>query len=324
MIEATNLIKEFRVTKKESGLRGALKGLIRPERETVRAVDGVSFRINKGEIVGYLGPNGAGKSTTVKMLTGILHPTSGEILINGVSPHRERTRVVQNLGVVFGQRTQLNWDLRLGESFELQRRIYRISDDRFAAQMDTMRSLLGLTEFENTPVRQLSLGQRMRGDLAAAMLHSPSILFLDEPTIGLDLTAKQAIRDFIREVNTLHQTTIILTTHDLEDVEQLCKRLIVINHGRVVEDGPLEDLIDRLAPYRQIEIDFVQEVPVIEIQGVDVVEVNGNRMVLQFDRRAFSAASVISAVTQRAAVRDLSVREPEIADVLKRYYQDSA
>ena len=221
IIEVDNLTKEFNIVKKKKGLSGAFKSLIRPEKSIIRAVNDISFNIRQGEIVGYIGPNGAGKSTTIKMMTGILHPTSGNIRIAGISPHKNRKEVVKNLGVVFGQRTQLYWDIRLGESFELMKRIYRIDDRTYKENIELMSEILKIDEFIDIPVRQLSLGQRMRGDLAAAILHSPPILFLDEPTIGLDIEAKQAIRKFILDINKFKKTTVILTTHDLDDVQQL-------------------------------------------------------------------------------------------------------
>ena len=250
VIEVKNLSKRFKTVKKQKGLKGAVKGLFKPERKIVTAVDDVSFSIEQGEIVGYIGPNGAGKSTTVKMMSGILRPTSGEILINGISPVKDRKAVVKHLGVVFGQRTQLYWDLRLGESFELLKRIYDVPDEVYNENMAMMDEILDLKSIVDTPVRQLSLGQRMRGDLAAAMLHSPDILFLDEPTIGLDVDAKHAIRKFIRQINETRKTTIILTTHDLGDIQELCKRIIIINKGVVIEDGSLDEIADRIAPYR--------------------------------------------------------------------------
>ena len=221
VIEVNHLVKQFKTVKKEKGLKGAVKGLFKAEKKIVTAVNDISFSIEKGEIVGYIGPNGAGKSTTVKMMSGILSPTSGEILINGISPEKDRKSVVKQLGVVFGQRTQLYWDLRLGESFELLRRIYNVDDETFDRNMKMMDDILNISSIVDTPVRQLSLGQRMRGDLAAAMLHSPDVLFLDEPTIGLDVDAKHAIRRFIKEINAERQTTVILTTHDLGDIQEL-------------------------------------------------------------------------------------------------------
>ncbi|MGO8673718.1 MAG: ATP-binding cassette domain-containing protein [Capsulimonadaceae bacterium] len=324
VIEARDLRKEFHVVKKGSGLAGAVKALVAPVRSLKVAVDGISLDIEGGEIVGYLGPNGAGKSTTIKMLTGILHPTSGGVRINGVSPHAHRIAVTRTLGVVFGQRTQLYWDVRLGESFELLRRIYRVDDATFQANLDWASNVLGLGELVDVPVRQLSLGQRMRGELAAAMLHSPPILFLDEPTIGLDLEAKKATREFILEINRTRGTTVILTTHDLDDVERLCRRLIVINHGKIVEDGPLEDLVRRLAPNRVLVIDLEQPVEGVRHPYVTSVKVEGARMFVEFDRNQTTAARLIADLSMELPIRDLSVREPDIEDVVKRIYDSPA
>ena len=221
IIEVNDLRKEFMTSKKEAGIKGAIKNIIKPKKELVQAVKGVSFSIEPGEIVGYIGPNGSGKSTTIKMMSGILTPTSGTIEINGLNPMKDRKKVVKNIGVVFGQRTQLYWDLRLGESFELLKRIYQIEDSEYKKNLALMNDILNINEIIDTPVRQLSLGQRMRGDLVAAVLHSPSILFLDEPTIGLDVDGKHAIRKFIRDINQNYKTTIILTTHDLVDIQEL-------------------------------------------------------------------------------------------------------
>jgi ABC-2 type transport system ATP-binding protein len=323
LIEVRELVKEFTVTKKKSGLKGSIAGLFHAEKSKLKAVDGISFDIEQGDIVGYIGPNGAGKSTTIKMLTGILHPTSGTIRIDGVSPQKDRKAVVQKLGVVFGQRTQLYWDLRLGESFELLKRIYRIDHKVFQDNMNMMHEVLKINEIVDTPVRQLSLGQRMRGDLAAAMLHSPSILFLDEPTIGLDVDAKHAIRKFIKGINQMMGTTVILTTHDLDDVEQLCKRLIVVNHGKVVEDGPLQSLIDKLAPYRLLVIDLAEPVEVLQHPIAEVVKQEGQRISFRFDRNQITAAQLISDLSQMYPIQDLGVKEPDIEAVIREVYKVS-
>ncbi|SFT17090.1 ATP-binding cassette domain-containing protein [Paenibacillus sp. BC26] len=326
MIELTNVVKEYTVIKKKSGLSGSIQSLFRPEKTIVRGVDGISFRIEPGEMVGYLGPNGAGKSTTIKMLTGILHPTSGSVRIGGISPQENRKSVVKQLGVVFGQRTQLYWDLRLGETFELLKRIYRIDDDTFKTNLAMMHDVLGIDQLINTPVRQLSLGQRMKGDLAAAMLHSPSVLFLDEPTIGLDVEAKQNIRTFIKEMNMKRGTTIILTTHDLDDVEQLCKRLIVINHGKVVEDGPLSELILRMAPYRLLVLDLSQlpEPSALQHPGAELIKQEGLKLTYRFHKSDISASELISGLSAKLSVVDLSVKEPDIEDMIREMYRSSS
>jgi ABC-2 type transport system ATP-binding protein len=320
VIEVTSLVKEFKTVKKKKGLKGAFINLFKADTSILRAVNDINFKIDSGEIVGFIGPNGAGKSTTIKMLCGILHPTSGNILINGLSPHKERKKVVQNLGVVFGQRTQLNWDLRLGETFELLKRIYQIDSKVFDDNMRMMNDVLKIDEIINTPVRQLSLGQRMRGDLAAAMLHSPDILFLDEPTIGLDIQAKNAIREFILDINRKRKTTVILTTHDLGDVEKLCSRLVVINHGVIVQDAPINELIDKMAPYRILAIDLSEEAsdtchPLAEVILKDKLKIS-----YRFNKNAITASQLIADLTDKLKIRDLSIQEPNIEDMIKELY----
>ena len=323
VIEVENLVKEFRSSKKERGVRGALRALFRPDRTLMRAVDGVSFEIRRGEIVGYIGPNGAGKSTTVKMMSGILTPTSGSVRVNGLSPESDRKRVVQNLGVVFGQRSQLYWDLRLGESFELLRRIYRIDEERYRANLRRMDEVLGISELSDRPVRQLSLGQRMRGDLAAAMLHSPSVLFLDEPTIGLDVEAKHAVRTVVREINAENGTTVILTTHDLDDIRELCSRIIILNRGRIIEDGSLSGIIGKIAPHRLLIVEFYEEPG--EDFGVkaEVIRREGVRVWFRFDRDV-SAAGLIEEISARRRIKDLSLEEPDIEDIIRQVYREAA
>lgn len=319
VIEVKHLNKTFKTVKKEKGLKGALKALFKPERRIVTAVDDVSFSIEQGEIVGYIGPNGAGKSTTVKMMSGILRPTSGEILVNGISPAEDRKKVVKRLGVVFGQRTQLYWDLRLGESFELLRRIYDVPDEVYNENMAMMDEILDLKSIIDTPVRQLSLGQRMRGDLAAAMLHSPDILFLDEPTIGLDVDAKHAIRRFIKEINETRRTTIILTTHDLGDIQELCRRIIIINKGRVIEDGSLDELIDRIAPFRQLVIDFYTDTR-IEHPRAQIVSCEGARTIYRFMKNEVTAAALIEDISKSAKIKDIRLEEASIDDIIRAAY----
>lgn len=319
VIEVKNLSKRFKTVKKQKGLKGAVKSLFKPERKIVTAVDNVSFSIEQGEIVGYIGPNGAGKSTTVKMMSGILRPTSGEILINGISPIDDRKAVVKHLGVVFGQRTQLYWDLRLGESFELLKRIYDVPDEIYEENMAMMDEILDLKSFIDTPVRQLSLGQRMRGDLAAAMLHSPDILFLDEPTIGLDIDAKHAIRKFIKQINETRKTTIILTTHDLGDIQELCKRIIIINKGIVIEDGSLDELIDRIAPYRHLVIDFYSEQNITH-PNAEIVKTDGARTIYRFMKSDVTAAKLIEDIGKKAKIKDVRLEEANIDDIIRVAY----
>ncbi|MER7752996.1 ATP-binding cassette domain-containing protein [Kitasatospora sp. NPDC097643] len=289
----------------------------------VRAVDGLSFTVEPGECVGYIGPNGAGKSTTIKMLTGILVPSSGRLRVAGVDPARDRVTLARRIGVVFGQRTTLWWDLPLRDSFELARRIYRIPDRRYLENLDRCVDLLDLGALLDTPVRQLSLGQRMRGDLTAALLHDPQVLYLDEPTIGLDVISKGKVREFLREVNREQGTTVLLTTHDLTDIEQLCDRVMVIDHGRVVYDGGLDGLHTAGESERTLVVDLADARPAIEVPGARVVKVEGPRQWLAFPAKE-SAAPIVAAVAERYPLVDLSVREPAIEDVIARMYAEVA
>ena len=321
IIEVNELVKEFKVKKKKKGLRGAILNLFYAEKMIVRAVDNISFDINQGEIVGYIGPNGAGKSTTVKMMSGILHPTSGSVMIDGISPQSNRKKVVAQLGVVFGQRTQLYWDLRLGESFELLKRIYNIDHKTYKKNLDLMDQVLKINTIINRPVRQLSLGQRMRGDLAAAMLHSPKILFLDEPTIGLDIEAKHSVRNFIRQINRELGITVILTTHDLDDVQQLCNRLIVINDGKKIEDGPLDILIDKMAPYRLLVVDMNEENTDFSHEAAQIIKTEGQRVWYRFEKNRMTASQLISELSKKYAIKDISVEEPDIEEAIREIYK---
>ncbi len=321
LIQTIDLVKEYTVTEKAAGIRAAVRSLFFPRKKTILAVDRINLSIEKGETVAYLGPNGAGKSTTIKMLCGILLPSSGEVRVDGLSPWRDRQALASRIGVVFGQRSQLYWDLRLGESFELLRRIYQIPEETYRANHGWLEESLGLREILDSPVRSLSLGQRMRGEVAAALLHSPDILFLDEPTIGLDVEAKQRIRDFILELNRVKKTTVLLTTHDLDDVEKLCQRLVIINHGIVVEDGPLTGLMERLAPCRVIEVEHESELPTLNLPGVEVFKTEANKSWLRFERSLISAPSLIQALSSRIAIRELRVHEPQIEEILQKVYQ---
>jgi len=319
-IEVKNLVKDFVVTKKDSGLLGAVKNVFKSEKKIVRAVDDISFSITKGETVGYIGPNGAGKSTTIKMMAGILQPTSGNVLIEGLNPKTDRKRVVQNLGVVFGQRTQLYWDLRLGETYELLKRIYKIPDELFKKNLALMDDILQINELADTPVRQLSLGQRMRGDLVAAILHSPPVLFLDEPTIGLDIDGKFAIRKFIKDINNAYETTIILTTHDLDDIKELCSRIIVINHGKIVEDGSLDNLIGKIAPIRKLIVDFYDQPRELSHPKARVINQEGARVWFEFEKDNITAAELIADISKSHSIRDLSLEEADIEDIIRTMY----
>lgn len=319
MIQVIDLKKEFKVAKKEKGLKGALKSLVSTEKFVVEAVKGINFEIQEGEIVAFIGPNGAGKSTTVKMLSGILVPSSGQIFINGKEPYKQRKEVVQDLGVVFGQRTQLTWDLRLGESFELLRHIYQIEKETYEENLRIMDEILGISEIIDIPVRQLSLGQRMRGDLVAAMLHSPSILFLDEPTIGLDVDGKYAIRKFIKEINRVKGTTVILTTHDLGDVQELCERLIIINHGVIIEDGPLNELVERIAPYKDLVVEYYDE-EFAEHPKAELYHREGNVAKYRFHKDEISAVQLIQELSEKKQMKDVKIEEAKIDDIIRLAY----
>ncbi len=294
-------------------------GLFRRTAETVHAVRDLSFSVEAGEMVGYIGPNGAGKSTTIKMLTGILVPSAGELTVAGLTPYVERTRLAHRIGVVFGQRTTLWWDLPLRDSFELLRRIYRVSASRYRENMTTFTELLDLAPLLDTPVRQLSLGQRMRGDIAAALLHDPDVVYLDEPTIGLDVVSKSNLRDFLRETNRERGVTVLLTTHDLVDIERLCSRVMVIDAGRLAFDGDLEALHSLGEARRTLVVDLVEPAPPLDVPNTQTLRVEGPRQWLAFPAEA-SAAPLVATIAASHEVADLSILEPNIEDVIKRIY----
>ena len=278
--------------------------------------------------MGYIGPNGAGKSTTLKMLTGLLVPSGGEIVVNGRAPWKQRRAHVAEIGAVFGQRTTLWWDLPVIESLDLLQYIYKIPPDSFHRNLDEFRALLDLDPFLNTPVRSLSLGQRMRADLCAALLHNPPLLFLDEPTIGLDVVAKERIRQFILHINRERGVTVLLTTHDLADVEKLCRRVMIIDHGRLLFDGQLETLRARFGGKRALVVDMAEDYVTVDVEGVTVLaredgyEGENTRVTYQFDREAITASELIGRLSARYRIRDLAVREPEIEDTVRRIYEE--
>jgi ABC-2 type transport system ATP-binding protein len=307
MIEVEDLRKEFVVR----------RGRLRRERHVVHAVDGISFHVDRGELLGYLGPNGAGKSTTIKMLTGILVPTAGRISVAGLEPSRKRIELARRIGAMFGQRIQLWWDLPLRDSFDLLRHIYRIPADRHRVNLARFRDVLELDPFLDTPVRQLSLGQRIRGELTAAMLHSPELLFLDEPTIGLDVVAKQRVRDFLVEINREDGVTVMLTSHDLGDIERLCNRLLVIDHGSLIWDGGIPELKTRNGGERTLVIDLEEPAPPLEVDGAVVDRVDGPRQWLRFRG---SASELTARVAATARLTDLQVAEPDIEEIVRRIY----
>ena len=336
LIAVDRLSKDYRLTRRREGVLGGVLDLVRPRKQILRAVDAVSFTIDPGEMVGYIGANGAGKSTTIKMLTGILTPTSGEVRVGGLVPYRQRRSYTRHIGVVFGQRTQLWWDLAVVESLRLLQRIYEVPEDAYRRQLAFFDELLGIGEFLHQPVRKLSLGQRMRCDLAAALMHRPGVLFLDEPTIGLDLVAKQNVRAFLREARDQLGVTVILTTHDLGDIERLCRRVIIIDHGQILYDGLLDDL--RRGPGHRLRLclDLHDPASVSEMEAVTAdlpvawegcgdgqqAGMPANRHCAVFSRAEISAAAILTRVLACHRLRDMSLNEPAIEDVVRRIYRE--
>ena len=327
LIRVRDLCRDYVITKRREGVWGGVVDLVRPRREVLRAVNEVSFDIGTGEMVGYIGANGAGKSTTIKMLTGILTPTSGEVTVGGLVPYRDRRHYTRHIGAVFGQRTQLWWDLAVVESFRLLKKIYEVGDADYERQLGMLRELLALDEFLHQPVRKLSLGQRMRCDLAAALLHGPRLLFLDEPTIGLDVVAKESVRTFLRDVRDRLGTTILLTTHDLGDIQQLCRRVIIIDHGVVVFDGELAGLRSRVGERAQLHVELRAPAASAELaadtDGLPVTwgEAEGLVHTVEFSRGEVSAADVIKTLVNARPVLDLRLEEQSIEEIVREIYR---
>lgn len=335
MIEVKNVSKEFISQKKYPGLKGAIKGLFSNEKVAKLAVDDISFSIGKGEIVGYIGSNGAGKSTTIKMMTGILTPTDGECLVDSINPSKNRKKNAQNIGVVFGQRTQLWWDLPLSESYTILKEIYDIPDEVYCSQMEFLNNVLELQEFFDRPVRTLSLGQRMRADLGAALLHNPKVLYLDEPTIGLDLVVKDNIRKAIKEINEKYQTTVILTTHDIGDIEELCSRIIIIDEGKKIYDGTLEHLKDTYGSRRKVvmevknpesakQLDLAKSFGVQPDDFTVEVDAENKNVTVAFDKHKLQVPQILSAVMEVTEVKDIKLQETELAEIVKEIYHHGA
>ena len=328
IIHVRNLTRDYKLIRKREGVSGGLIDLIKPRKHILRAVDNVNFDIEAGEMVGYIGANGAGKSTTIKMLTGILTPTAGEVTVGGLVPWRQRQQYTRNIGVVFGQRTQLWWDLAVVESFGLLKKIYEVDEADYRKQMDTFDQLLGIGEFLHQPVRKLSLGQRMRCDLAAALLHRPRVLFLDEPTIGLDVVGKANVREFLREIRDQQGVTVILTTHDLGDIEKLCRRVIIIDKGKVHFDGELDGLRNRTGSPVRLTVELREPVhsSVLEeiCQGLPVVWQPGEglRHHAEFRRQDVAGAEVIKVIVNACKVSDLHLAEPAIEEIVARIYRN--
>jgi ABC-2 type transport system ATP-binding protein len=319
IITVNELSKTFSIVKRQAGFIGGLRSFVAPQFRQVHAVDHISFSLQPGELVGYIGPNGAGKSTTVKMLTGLLVPTSGEVVVNGFIPWKERTRYVARIGAVFGQRTTLWWDLPVIDSFDLFQSMYKIPMERYRRSLQQFIDLLDMSPFLNTPVRSLSLGQRMRADLCAALLHEPPLLFLDEPTIGLDVVAKERIRTFIQEINHQRGTTIILTTHDLTDVEKLCERVIIIDQGSLLYDGSLDRLVAQFEQERSIEVTFAQDYGEVSLPGVAAPLREGRRASYHLPPERLTTS--VQHLLDHFAIADLEVRRPELDATIRRIYE---
>ena len=320
-IEVHDLTKVFRINHKDPGVRGAVKALVRPKVERKVAVDHIAFSVEPGEVVGYIGVNGAGKSTTIKMLTGILVPTEGQVRVRGRDPYRQRVANARDIGVVFGQRTQMWWDLALIESLSLIARIYEVEPARYKRLLERFSETLETKDLLSVPVRNMSLGQKMRAELAATLIHEPAIVYLDEPTIGLDLIVKERIREFIKEQNRERGTTVILTTHDLGDIEELCRRVLIIDAGKLIYDGPLATIKDRFGKFRTITFDTAQPVGAVTVpEGAEVVEAAERRLVVRFDRTRLSASQMAAALMNQLEVADFSLAEPDLTSIVKQIY----
>lgn len=326
MIEVQNLRKEYKINEKKEGLKGAFLNLFNPKYKTKVAVEDLTFKINEGEILGYIGANGAGKSTTIKMLTGILTPTSGKVLVNGIVPHDNRVKNNMSIGAVFGQRTQLWWDLPVIESYNLLQKMYQIPDEIFKENMSKFKEILNLDELLHIPVRQLSLGQKMRCEIAAAFMHNPKVVYLDEPTIGLDVVVKDKIREFIKTINKERKTTIILTTHDMQDIEEVCTRVMFVDYGKIIYDGDLESVKNKLGKTRtiQFEITDLNQKIVSEIkekyQDLNVEEEN-EFLRVKFNREVYKANDVIQIISPCCEIIDLTIQEVSIESIVKELYK---
>nr|WP_294373482.1 ATP-binding cassette domain-containing protein [uncultured Clostridium sp.] len=330
MIKVLNLTKEFKTNKKYPGFKGAIKSLFSTEYTVNKAVDNMNFQIGEGEVVGYIGSNGAGKSTTIKMMTGILTPTSGKVEVNGIIPYENRTENAMNIGVVFGQRTQLWWDLPLSETFSLLRDIYNVSQEDFQERMKFFNDVLEIDEFMLRPVRTLSLGQRMRADLAASLIHNPKILYLDEPTIGLDVVVKEKVRNAIKEINKKYNTTVILTTHDLEDIEELCDRIIIIDKGVKIYDGSLKEIKEKYGYMTTVSVlikksEIDKNIDINSYFNLDNNDLNLNvedgKILVTFNKNKVSSTEIIEFFMKNYTLQDFSLKETSIDDIIKKIYR---
>jgi ABC-2 type transport system ATP-binding protein len=316
-----NLRKSFKVAKRKGGLFNSFKGVVKREYNVIEALKNVSFSLDQGELVGYIGPNGAGKSTTVKVMSGILVPDSGQCRVLGRTPWLQRKEHVKNIGVVFGQRTQLWWDVPVIDSYDLLRDIYRVPQSAYTRIKDELIEVLSLQSLIEMPARQLSLGQRMRCELAASLLHQPPILFLDEPTIGLDAVSKIAVRDFIKKINRDKKVTVILTTHDMDDIEALCSRIMVIGKGAILFDGSISQLRNKLIPERVVKIDFVEKPVKLDYPFTGLKELEGNRATFCFNPLKTTAAQLIEAISRDNQIKDFVIEDPPIEEIVAGMYR---
>ncbi|WP_294349207.1 ATP-binding cassette domain-containing protein [uncultured Clostridium sp.] len=328
MIEVSNLSKEFKINKKYEGLTGAVKSFFSHDYTIKKAVDGIDFKIDKGDMVGYIGLNGAGKSTTIKILTGLMVPTSGKCVVNGMVPYESRKEYTKDIGVVFGNRTQLWWDLPVSESFTVLKKIYKIPDEKYKKKLDFLKEVLEINEFYLTPVRNLSLGQKMRADLIASLLHSPKVLFLDEPTIGLDILVKDKIRKALREINKETDTTVLLTTHDLDDIEEICNKIIVIDKGKKIFDGELGQLKKTYGKERKIIVDIKENIKVDfnKIENIDKKFISQTRdekgkLVISINSEHINLPNVMNYMFNNYEIKDFTVLEPQLESIVKKIYE---
>lgn len=324
MIQVSNVSKTYKIVKKKRGLRGAIRSLFKPTFEEKIAVNNISFRIEPGEMVGYIGSNGAGKSTTIKMMSGVLTPSFGEILVNGVVPYNDRIKNAYNIGVLFGQRTQLFWDIPVIESFDLIKDIYEISDIDFCERVDYFTKVLDLTPLLDLPIRQMSLGQKMRCEIAAAFLHSPQVVYLDEPTIGLDVDIKSKIRTFIRDMNKKMGTTVVLTTHDMKDIEEICNRIIILDKGEIIYDGNKEEIVERFGKNRIVNF-YVNNADNFYISNIFQIEENQiskkpGLVRIEINENKSNITSVISEVLLHNSINNITISEPNIESIVQEIY----
>ncbi|MFJ7310239.1 ABC transporter ATP-binding protein [Peribacillus frigoritolerans] len=328
-IQVKQLRKEFKSASSRTGLKGAFRDLLTRNYKIVPAVNDINFTVKKGEMVAYIGENGAGKSTTIKMLTGILEPTAGEITVNGMNPHKEREKFTQTIGVVFGQRSQLWWDIAVQESFRLLKKVYKVTDEQYTDHMEHVIKTLDIGPLLDKPVRKLSLGQRMRCELAAALIHNPPLLFLDEPTIGLDVLVKMKIREFLKEINEKYNTTILLTTHDLGDIEALCERVIMLDEGQIIYDGELQSLKDNWAEEKQIHFQFIEPIALKELQSLVlpftanwVHDEKNQTYIALLKEESDHISQLVSAVVSHFKIKDIKIHETSIEEIVRNIYEE--